>query len=270
MYTTPTGFVERGKDFGSSYIDFLKAPKIAVLFGEQTESLNSGEIWYYFEQQVHYPITQIGTEYFRSVDLRKYDILIVPEGDYRLFDEGTVDSISDWVSAGGKLILVGNAVSTFADKKGFALKVYASDAAKADAEKKAKEAREKDALIRYEDAERKQLSDYITGAIYKVSMDRSHPLGYGMRDGYFTLKTDRVHFAYLESGWNVGVLKNGKPVQGFAGANMSSKLSNSLIFGVEDKGRGKVVYMVDNPLFRCFWENGKMLFSNAVFMVGNN
>jgi len=26
--------------------------------------------------------------------------------------------------------------------------------------------------------------------------------------------------------------------------------------------------MVDNPLFRTFWEGGKMVFSNAVFMVG--
>jgi hypothetical protein len=33
-------------------------------------------------------------------------------------------------------------------------------------------------------------------------------------------------------------------------------------------GRGSVVYMVDDPLFRSFWENGKLLFSNAVFMVG--
>jgi hypothetical protein len=27
--------------------------------------------------------------------------------------------------------------------------------------------------------------------------------------------------------------------------------------------------LVDNPLFRAFWENGKMVFANAVFMVGN-
>jgi len=25
---------------------------------------------------------------------------------------------------------------------------------------------------------------------------------------------------------------------------------------------------VDDPIFRSFWENGKLLFSNAVFMVG--
>jgi hypothetical protein len=270
IYTSTTGFVEQGKDFGSSYVDFLKAPKVAMLFGEQTFSNGSGEIWHYFEQQVKYPVTQIGTEYFKSVDLKKYDILIVPEGNYRLLDEGTLESISQWVSDGGKLILVGSAVTNFADKKGFALKVYATDALKSDAEKKEQEAREKDALQRYEDAERRQLSNYISGAIYKVSIDKSHPLGYGLRDSYFTLKTHELFYSYLSNGWNVGVLKgDARPVQGFAGSNMRKKLSNSMVFGVEDKGSGKVVYLVDNPLFRCFWENGKMLFSNAVFMVGN-
>jgi hypothetical protein len=55
---------------------------------------------------------------------------------------------------------------------------------------------------------------------------------------------------------------------GFAGYKINKKLENTLVFGVEDKGRGQVVYMVDNPVFRAFWENGKMIFSNAVFMVG--
>jgi hypothetical protein len=41
-----------------------------------------------------------------------------------------------------------------------------------------------------------------------------------------------------------------------------------LIFGVEDMGRGEVIYMADDPLFRSFWENGKLLFCNAVFLVG--
>ena len=39
--------------------------------------------------------------------------------------------------------------------------------------------------------------------------------------------------------------------------------------GVQELGRGSVVYLADDPLFRGFWYNGKLLFSNAVFMVGN-
>lgn len=268
IYTSTTGFVDRGKDFGSSSVTYLKAPKIAVLFGEQTSSLSAGEIWHFFEEQLHYPITQIGTEYFGSIDLNNYDVLVVPEGRYRLFDDGTLDRVSSWVSGGGRLIVIANALSSFAEKKGFALKAYANDAEKSEAEKKDKEVREKDVLGRYEEADRKQLSDAISGAIYKVTLDRSHPLAFGMKEFYYTLKTNELRYGYLQSGWNVGVIKgNAKPVQGFAGYRINKKMSNSLVLGVEPKGQGNIIYMVDNPLFRNFWESSKMIFSNAVFMV---
>lgn len=269
VFTTTTGFVDRGKDFGSSEVAFLKAPKIAVLVGDQTSSLSAGEIWHFFEQQIHYPITQIGTDYFKSVDLKKYDVLIIPEGNYRMFDEATLDQLSTWISGGGKLIVVANGLTAFAEKKGFGLKAYTKESEKTDAEKKEKELKEKEALARYEDAERKQLSDAISGAIYKLSLDSSHPLAFGMKDTYYTLKNNELRYGYLENGWNVATIKGkAKPVQGFAGERINKKLDNSLIFGVEPKGKGSVVYLVDNPLFRCFWENGKLLFANAVFLVG--
>ncbi|HMJ69311.1 MAG TPA: M14 family metallopeptidase [Cyclobacteriaceae bacterium] len=270
IYTTTTGFVDKGKDFGSSYVGYIKAPKVAVLFGEQTSSLNSGEIWHLFEQTLHYPIAQIGTDYFRNVDLKKYDVLVIPEGFYRMFDEGTLENISGWVSGGGRLIIIANGLTSFADKKGFTLKQYATDDEKSQVEKKDKEDREKDMLKKYGEAERRQISEAISGAIYKVTVDKSHPLAYGLRDSYYTLKTNELRYGYLDGGWNVGVIKGtAKPVQGFAGYKINKKISNSLVFGVEDKGQGSVTYIVDNPLFRTFWESGKMLFSNAVFMVGN-
>ena len=250
-------------------MNFLNAPKVAVLFGEQTYSLSSGEIWYFFEQEIHYPITQIGTDYFKNVNLDKYDVLIIPEGNYRLFDEPMLDQITKWVSGGGRLIVIGNALNAFTAKKGYALKQYATEEEKTAAEKREKEMRENELLARYEDAERKELSESIFGAIYPVNLDRSHPLGFGLGDTYYTLKTSELRFGFLEKGWNVGVFKgNARPIQGFAGYKANMKIANSLVFGVEDKGQGQIVYLVDNPLFRCFWQNGKMLFSNAVFMVG--
>ncbi len=269
LYTLNTGFVDAGKDLGSGEVNYLKAPRVAMVFGDQTSSLNAGEIWHFFEQELRYPITQLGTEYFKSVDLKRYDVLVVPEGYYRLFDEGTQEDITSWVSDGGRLIIVGNGLTAFAEKKGFGLRGYTSDTEKNDAERKEKAAKEKEILMRYEQAERRQISDAISGAIYKITLDRSHPLAFGLRDTYYTLKTNELRYAFLESGWNVGIIKGAaKPVQGFAGHVANSKLTNSLVFGVEDKGMGNVVYLVDNPLFRSFWENGKMIFANAVFMVG--
>lgn len=268
LFTTTTGFVDRGKDFGSSDVAFIELPKIALLCGEGTSSLSAGEVWNYFEQQIHYPITQIRTNFFKRTDLSKYNVLIAPEGYYDIFDDAQLEKISQWVSAGGKLIIIGDALESFADKKGFQLKKYATDDAKKEAEKKEEANKKKDGMIRYEDAERKQLSDYISGAIYKISVDNSHPLGFGLGSTYYSLKTGTLRFDFMEDGWNVGALKgSAKPVQGFAGYKANKKMDNSLAFGVQDKGQGSIVYFVDNPLFRCFWEQGKFVFGNAVFMV---
>ena len=269
IYTTTTGFVDKGSDFGSSDVSFLEPPKVALLGGDQTSSLGHGEIWHFFEQNIHYPLTIIGTDYFKSVDLWQYTVLIVPDGNYRLFDEGTLTMIERWVSDGGKLILVAGSTSSFADKKGFGLKEFANEDAKKLIEKTEKEQLEKEGPLKYSDAERKNLSNSIFGAIYKVTLDKSHPLAFGLGDYYYSLRTNELHYVYLEKGWNVGILKGKqKPIIGFAGVKINKQLENTLVFGVEDKGKGQVVYMIDNPMFRSFWESGKMIFSNAVFMVG--
>jgi hypothetical protein len=268
LYTSNTGFVDKGKDFGSSEVAYLEAPKIAVLCGDETESLSAGEVWHYFEQQIHYPITQVRTNQFKRIDLKKYNVLVAPEGYYDIFDEAQLEKISTWVNDGGKLILIGDALNSFADKKGFNLKKYASDDAKKEAEKKEEEAKKKEGMMRYEEAERKQISDYIFGAIYKIKIDNSHPLGFGLADNYYSLKTSTLRFDFMEDAWNVGTLKGtAMPVQGFAGYKANKKMNNSLSFGVQEKGQGSIVYFVDNPLFRNFWEQGKFVFSNAVFMV---
>jgi len=260
-----TGFSDSGLDLGSGDIERLKAPKIAVLAGDQTSSLSFGEIWHFFEQQIDYPITAIGTDYFSRVDLSDYDVLVVPNGWYSLFNESTLESVGEWVSNGGRLVLIGNSLRSFKDKNGFSLKEYADENEKKENEKEPTEA---EILLDYNKEERDRLSSSIFGAIFKIELDNTHPLAYGYQDTYFSLKTGSSRYAFLENGGNVGILHGkAEPVSGFAGYKATDKLENSLVFGVQDKGAGHVIYMVDNPLFRAFWQNGKLLFSNAVFMV---
>jgi len=269
IYTTQSGFVDKGLDFGSGEVNFLKTPKIALLGGDQTSALGHGELWHFFEQQIHYPVSVIVTDYLKTIDLWKYTVLIVPDGNYRLFDEPMLSTIDRWVTDGGRLILIAKGAAAFADKKGFALKEFADDDAKKKAEKEDKELKEKEGPVKFGEAERKELSNNIFGAIYKVTLDKTHPLAFGLDDFYYSLRTNELHYTYLNPGWNVGILKGKqKPLIGFAGNKINKKLENTLVFGVEDKGKGQIVYMVDNPTFRSFWENGKMILANAVFMVG--
>ncbi len=78
-----TGFADAGVDLGSSSVAKIETPKIAVLAGDQTSSLSYGEIWHFFERQIDYPITSIGTDYFSWVNLDEYNVFIIPHGYYR-------------------------------------------------------------------------------------------------------------------------------------------------------------------------------------------
>jgi hypothetical protein len=44
-------------------------------------------------------------------------------------------------------------------------------------------------------------------------------------------------------------------------------LRNSIVFAEAKKGKGSVIYMVDDVSFRSFWQNGKLFLANAIFFV---
>ena len=262
LYTTPTSFASSGVDFGSPDIKLINNSKIALLKGNYTSSLSYGEIWHFFEKQLNYPVTSIDTDYLKNIDLAQFDVLILPNGYYGGYlDKDTMESISGWVRKGGKIIAIGNAVAAFNDQKGFDLKRNKSDQ------------KEKDSignLTPYDQREKESVKDFITGSIFKTRVDPSHPMAFGYNDTYFTLKLGDDSYKLLENGYNVSYIDTPESVSGFAGEDAKKRLQNSLVFGEARLGRGSVIYMVDNPLFRAFWENGKLFFVNAIFMTNNN
>ncbi|MGK0487299.1 MAG: hypothetical protein ACJAXB_000474, partial [Candidatus Endobugula sp.] len=150
LFSTPTTFVESGKDFGSNGVPFLKAPKILVLRGDGVSSLGFGEFWYFMEQELNYPITMVDTDDFGRIDLDKYNTIVMPSGSYgRALSGSRMDDVKAWVRGGGKIIAIERAMSTFSGKDGFNLNTYVDDAAKKDAEKKTDEQKEKEALTPY-------------------------------------------------------------------------------------------------------------------------
>jgi hypothetical protein len=66
----------------------------------------------------------------------------------------------------------------------------------------------------------------------------------------------------------VGVVKKDNQVAGFVGSKLKDRLKDGLLFGVQQIGNGSVTYLADDLLFRSFWENGKLMLCNAVFLVG--
>lgn len=255
-----SGWASKGSDFGSSNVFFLKAPKVAIVGGEGTASTGFGEVWHFFERQINYPATVLGSEYFNNIDLRQFDVLILPSGSYskNLGDRG-IENIRNFAKAGGKVIAIESAVDFLSGKPDFDI------AHKEEAKKKENQ----ENLGKYEDREREEISEDTQGCVYRITLDNTHPLAFGYDKSYLGLILSTSDYQFLKSGWNVGISKEKDLVAGFAGKKAQEKLKNSLFFGVQDLGKGEVVYLVNNPIFRGFWQNGKLLFGNAVFMVGN-
>ncbi|MGB5319522.1 M14 family metallopeptidase [Eudoraea sp.] len=258
LNSVETGFVDRGKDFGSDDVKMIAPPKIAVLTGEPTNTLRYGEIWHFFEQQLMYPMTALDTEYLSEVNLETYNVLILPDGDgYQSFlDSSMQEKINDWIDKGGKLIAMGSSLSGLADKDWISLK----------SKKMAKDSTFIQPEI-YGDVAREEMKEEITGAIFKTKVDNTHPMAFGYNEMYFTLKLGNNAYHFLEEGSVAYIEDNSKPVAGFAGSLAQKKMKNTLVYGVQELGEGSIVYMIDNPLFRGFWENGKLFFANALFMV---
>jgi hypothetical protein len=252
-----SGFVTSGPDFGSESISLIKPKKVAVLSGEGTSSLSFGEIWHFFETQLKYPLHIINTKDLKKTNFNKYDILILPDG-YEA-DKNIFETLTTYATNGGTIISIGRSLNNFADKEGFNLK------SKKDTTETDKNLTEK--LVPYSLKERKSVSKAITGSIFKSTIDNTHPLAFGYRNSYYSLKLSSNAFNFIEKGETIGYfVEDATNIAGFAGYEALKKVPNSLLFGIEYKGRGQLIYMVDNPLFRSFWENGKLFFANAIFL----
>lgn len=259
-YAIQSGIVEGGKDLGSSDVKTIKAPKVMMMAGEGLRATNVGEVWHFFDQQLQYPIILINPTDFARVDWDEIDVFIMPNGNYSfLKDKGQSEEFASWIRKGGKVIALESAVSQLAAQSWSELK-----AVKQDTSAKAKPS----PLKKYGDRERGAMENYTSGAIFKLTFDNSHPLMFGVKD-YFTLKQDDNLFQYFEQGkgWNVGYITENSKMSGFVGHNLNKKLKNGMVFGTQNLGRGSVIYLTDNVLFRNFWESGKLIMANATFLT---
>lgn len=260
-----TGFMDQGSDFGSPDVKMINAPKVAMLTGDGVSSVAAGEIWNFFEQQLNYPLSLFNANDLSRVNLKNYNVLIMPDGYYRnISDKAVADKLKNFVQGGGKLIALEGAVSQLASNDwGIKSKEDKTD------DKDKDKTDDYTNLKKYADRERDYLPSSIPGAIYKVELDNTHPLAFGYSNIYYTLKQDANIYEFMKDGWNVGILKKENYVTGFSGFKVKNKLKDGTVLGVSEMGSGSFIFFAEDPLFRLFWENGKLLFCNALFMVGN-
>jgi len=261
LYPTSTGIVDKGKDLGSNYAPLKSKPEIALVGGEGVSSGNFGELWYFFEREINYPLTVLGTDYLNSVDLSKYDVLLLPSGSY----SKQKDNLLEYVREGGRLVVFERAISLFAGEKTTNL-FNAVEARKKENETEKKKTKTDDPshLKKYENQRRERLKERSAGSIYRVDIDETHPYAFGLGKKWFVMKMS-ANYPFLDEGNNIGYILNNEPVSGFAGSEFQKEVKNSLVIGSERMGRGEIVYITDDPYYRAYWKSGRVLLGNVIF-----
>ncbi len=248
------GIVESGKDFGSDELNLLSAPQVALVLGDDVSPTEFGTIWHFFDQELDYPLDILHAERLGKSNLFSYNTVILSAGNY----QNQMPILMDFVSQGGRIIALDDAVETFAkDNRTTLFKTIEQNNPKS---------KEKTPQIYeptpYNKTARFELSQSTAGAIYRLNLDDTHPLSFGIGSQLDIIKQNKIIYPVLPA--TVGRFEG--HVAGFVGQKIKPRIEKSLAIATEKIGKGQIVYFVDAPIFRGFWHAGKLLFANAIFM----
>ncbi|MEZ4828064.1 MAG: M14 family metallopeptidase [Bacteroidia bacterium] len=263
LYPLNGGISEQGPYPGSDQFKTVRRVNAAIVRGPEIQVNSFGELWYYFEQELQYPVTVLDTRFMAKTDLSEFDLLVLPSGNYEAIQE----KIQAFVAAGGHVIAIEQTVDLFAQKWQSWPSTALYQAVEKERQRYSRNFMAGGATAeQYDQLTRQAISNSAPGSIFKVKTDPSHPLAFGIGDRYFVLKQNPVAYPLLEdTGWNAGVFPVSQEVHGFIGSSVKPAIGGSMAWGAEDYESGKITYFPDSPVVRGFWYSGKLLLANAVF-----
>lgn len=258
-----TGYSAKGIDFGSSAFKALRSQNTLLLTGNGISAYEAGEVWYAFERQLEQPILRLNIEQFNRVNLEEYQVLVLVSGEYSALHISAVERIQNWVRNGGTLIALGRAGQWLANQKIANFKFL--DERVGDKDSKLKKAKKR---FEYASAQSREGTKRIGGTYFNTEIDRTHPIGYGYTQKYKAVY--RSHNIFIELGDqpynNVSVYSKSPLLNGYASIDNQKKLEGTASIIVENSGNGRIVYFVDDPLFRGISFGNARSFFNAVLL----
>ncbi|MCX6551406.1 MAG: M14 family metallopeptidase [Acidobacteria bacterium] len=277
-------WVDDGMSLGSNQVTVVRKPKVVLLWDSPAQSDSAGWARFVLERRFGQPVTAVRAESLRRLDLRRYNVLVLPSGTYgAAFPEEELRRLRDWISGGGVLVTLADASRWAAgDKVGLlGTTTLMRDGQPAGADKDKDKDKDKDAKkpapdtakpFDYEKAiqPESELPESVPGAVMRVTIDREHWLAAGFDDEIQAVVEGPRVFSpiKLDKGRNVGVYakKDRIVAAGFAWPPSIDLLSQKAFLVDQPIGRGHVIAFAEDPNFRAVAEATELLFINAVLL----
>ncbi|MEM8484041.1 MAG: M14 family metallopeptidase [Bacteroidota bacterium] len=254
----------------------VKNPTVGLVMDTPFNSYTAGQLWFLFEEWTNLPINRIRLSQLASLELKKYDVLILPGARGNLssqMDSSTVAALRGWVKAGGTLVGTENS-AIFLSKSGAGMadvSLYKKEKKKEEDDKPAFEAGSlEDPYVGLEARKDLRDLDNIPGSALRSYLDTTHPLAYGMPRTLFSLKFGNQGFEPTTKAQVVGYYHTKSDsvlASGYMSVKNREELAGKAFAIVAPQGRGKVVMLLDNTQYRMFWVGTARLMQNAVMLV---
>jgi hypothetical protein len=275
-----SSWIEQGINFGSEYVVRIKPIRIAMLWNSPTSAYSAGATRFVLEQQFKYPVTVIPTSQVSRADLFKFDVLIMPAGKYHM--RSLEAKLLNWVSEGGTLIALEEAVSSISSTKLLDIKEEYLAAGDSDennqSNKKLKKEKEKIArgsiLTSKEDyldaiEPEKEKPDSVPGVLLKAEVDRDHWLSSGLPDTVNVLFNGNRIYTPITLDKGINVLRYPAEEDLLASGYLWQENRRQIAFKpfvvAQKHKRGLVIAFTSSPTTRAYQDGLNLLLLNAVF-----
>lgn len=254
IYSIATSYTPVGVDMGSGRFLALNKPKVLLLTGDGTRSLEAGEIWHLLDTRIKVPVVLLEVGDINYLNISEYTHILMPSGSYGKIQESGKKEIERWLKMGGTIVAVGSANRWLAE----------NDLADIQFEK---EKGDSTGFKAYKNLSSERGAQRISGSIFEAEIDISHPIGYGLARGTIPVFRNSTLIAKpVFRPYAVPVRYTSDPLlSGYVPQGFYEKLRNTPSVIVSSRGDGKVISFIDNPNFRGYWYGTNRLFINSIF-----
>lgn len=274
-----SAFVDSGVSLGSNQVAVMPPPRVLLVWDTPTQSTSAGWARYVLERHFGQPVTAVRGNSLRRVDLREFDVIVLPAGNYgNVFGGDALRQLKDWVNGGGTLITLGEA-SRWAARENVNLVETRTELRdgrpETDASEKSESKKPESGAAAAFDFEKaiqpeRERPESTSGALLRVNLDLEHWLSSGT-DGEIQAMVEgqRVFRPItLDKGRNVGVYqrKDTLVAAGLVWPEAQDQLAQKAFLIHQPVGRGHVIAFAEDPNYRASTEATQLLFINAVLM----
>ncbi|MEM7688117.1 MAG: M14 family zinc carboxypeptidase [Pseudomonadota bacterium] len=260
VYAATSGMTPiTGRDLGATRINrAVSEPRVVLAYEGGLARYDVGEVWWTLDYRHRMPVTIVKKSDLGSIDWAQYTHLVLVGGNAAL-NERMVGEIKGWIGAGGTLIATRDAALW---AQGAILGRKETDEG-GDAGEESKPNRRDFSDMAVRDAEH-----VIGGAIFGADLDTTHPLGFGYADRDLAVHRNKT-FTLIrpeDNPYAVPLEYTDAPLlTGYASQRRQDEIAGTPSIIAERRGRGTVILMADNPVFRGTFAGTEKLLMNAIF-----